>query len=233
MAYQMITIQEPTHYLPLFWDELEELLGPILQPIVSPIFDVLRDESFRSLMLQTVVIFVAILAGMMYLVYEFPIVFNWMTGGKAITSAVDVPKSTFTPSKRRLKVLSRQKQKPAKAEPKPKPRVTQSHGVSVTSVVTKEHDHIVLAVKVANLSDFNIEMVVVDIDLPYGIDMATGSFRMTRLGKISSGDTEIAQFRLKLYDGDISKIEGHVEFMSGNLEISQMKIPPPQYEPVT
>ncbi|MHA1480455.1 MAG: hypothetical protein ACTSQZ_03420 [Candidatus Thorarchaeota archaeon] len=226
----MISIQEPTHYLPLFWDELEELLGPILQPIVGPVFDVLRDESFRSLMLQTVVIFVAILAGMMYLVYEFPIVFNWMTGGKAITSAVDVPKSPYTPSKRRPKIPSRKKQKPVKAEPKPKPRITQSHGVSVTSVVTKEQDQIVLTIKVANLSDYNIEMVVVDIDLPEGIDMATRSFRMKRLGKILSGDTDNVQFRLKIYDGDISKIRGHVEFMSGNLEISQMNIPAPEYE---
>lgn len=230
MANQMISIQEPTQYFPLFWDELEEILGPILQPIVSPVFDVLRDEAFRSLMLQTVVISVAILAGMMYLVYEFPIVFNWITGGKAITSAVDVPKSTYTPPKRRLKTSLRKKQKPVKTEPKPEPRVTQSHGVDVSAVVTKKHEKLVLTVVVSNTSAYNIEMVVIDIDLPEGIDMASGSFRMARLGKITSGDTESAQFLLKQYDGKFSDIQGHVEFMSGNLEISQMKLPSPEFE---
>ncbi len=37
-------------------------------------------------------------------------------------------------------------------------------------------------------------------------------------------------FHLKDNDGDISEIEGHVEFMSGNLEISQMDIPVPVLE---
>jgi hypothetical protein len=71
-------------------------------------------------------------------------------------------------------------------------------------------------------------MVVVDLDLPVGIDTTIGSFRMQRLGSIVSGESKTASFSLQSTGGDISRIGGHVEFLSASYEISKITLPKPE-----
>jgi len=85
---------------------------------------------------------------------------------------------------------------------------------------------------VTNNTTSRIEMVVVDVDLPEGIDMATGSFRMQRLGTISPDDTEFAHFKLNLVGGSLEDLRGHVEFMSDTYEISKMELPIPDLDSI-
>jgi hypothetical protein len=72
-------------------------------------------------------------------------------------------------------------------------------------------------------------MVVVDLDLPEGIDYGVGSFRMQRLGTIESGASENAIFRLRETGGDLLKLTGFIEFMSASYELSKIDLPAPTF----
>ena len=218
------------NFKPLFWEELEQLLGPILQPIVHPIFMALDNESFRLTLLTTTISFFLIAAGLMWVLFE---------GLPLLTSISEVaeelpdmdarrgrPQSTA--AFRRRQTTPRVSATAPKRETKPEPSSTQT-GVLVTSELSKERETIILTVNVENVTDSKIEMVVVDIDLPTGIDSEIGSFRMQRLGTIESGASESAIFKLRQYGGDPVQIRGFIEFMSASYEVSKIDLPAPKF----
>lgn len=89
----------------------------------------------------------------------------------------------------------------------------------------KVRDAVSLMVTVHNESDSKIDMVVVDLDLPAGVDPAIGSFRMQRLGSIPAGQTESKEFLLNLRGGDLTKLTGYVEFLGASYEVSKISLP--------
>lgn len=213
---------------PLFWDELEKLLGPIFQPIVGPLFDALRDEAFRSVILSTVIAICLFFVVVAYLVYQAPIVVQWLIHGSDISQRA--VQKTREPSRG---VAGR---RTAQATPARKPKIPAKSlaeeigDVVVTSKIEKHREEATLTVNVKNESDFRIEMVVVDISVPEGIDFATGSFRMQRIGTVNSGETTSAVFRLKHISGSLADITGQVEFMSSSYEITKVNVPSPKVE---
>ena len=232
MHFGLINISFPSledNFKPLFWEELEQLLGPILQPIVHPIFMALDNESFRLTLLTTTISFFLIAAGLMWVLFE---------GLPLLTSISEVaeelpdmdarrgrPQSTAA---YRRQQTARVRETAPKREARPEPSSTQT-GVRVTSELSKERETIILTVNVENITDSKIEMVVVDIDLPTGIDSDIGSFRMQRLGTIESGASEAAVFKLKQYGGDPHQIRGFIEFMSASYEVSKIDLPSPKF----
>ncbi|MFW9955488.1 MAG: hypothetical protein ACFFD3_13115 [Candidatus Thorarchaeota archaeon] len=209
----------------LFWDELEQLLGPILQPIVGPLFDILREEANRAIILSTIVTLFLFVSIVVYVVYEVPSILGLFSSGMSMSPAKPEPPilarrpsaRTRTPSETQEEAMSRAKL----------PSISQMHGLEVQSTIDKHRDDVLLTIRVTNNSDHEIEMVVVDIDLPDGIDVMTGSFRMQRIGTISSGMTKTADFRLKHYRGSLENITGQIEFMSSSHEITEIAIPRP------
>ncbi|MHA1909523.1 MAG: hypothetical protein ACW98Y_19650 [Candidatus Thorarchaeota archaeon] len=220
------TGSEQTRIIPSFWDELEELLGPIWQPIVGPLFDVLREESYRLMMLSTIVTVCIFVVVITFVVYEVPSIINWLIGGAGLSSLDTKPPPPKTTRRREPRRASRA---PTKKEVKaPTPVEAAVKGVNVRSLIEKERDVTILNVEIENQSDHRIEMVVTDIILPDGIDILPGSFRMQRIGTIESGGSRRCIFRLKHTEGSLSDISGHVEFMSSSYEITEVTIPSPE-----
>ena len=216
------------NFKPFFWEELEQLLGPILQPIVHPIFMALDNESFRLTLLTTTISFFLIAAGLMWVLFEgLPLL-------TSISVAEELPemdarrgRPQSTAAYRRQQI-ARVRETAPKREARPEPSSTQT-GVRVISELSKEREIVILTVNVENVTDSKIEMVVVDIDLPTGIDSEIGSFRMQRLGTIESGASEAAVFKLKQYGGDPHQIRGFIEFMSASYEVSKIDLPAPKF----
>ncbi|MFW9933771.1 MAG: hypothetical protein ACFFDR_14120, partial [Candidatus Thorarchaeota archaeon] len=102
--------------------------------------------------------------------------------------------------------------------------------VHVTSVLEKKRDETILTVNVTNKSEHEIEMVVVDLRLPEGIDILAGSFRMQRIGTIKPGNSSAAHFRLRHNYGSLTELSGQVEFLSSSYEITKVDIPQPEIE---
>jgi hypothetical protein len=169
----------------------------------------------------TVSVFVIVIT---YVVYEVPSILSWFSAGTVFDPVDDKP----PPPQRKTQRISRtQRAKPKKISPAPPP-VAVGEGVDVRSLIEKDRDTVNLNVDIENNSDHKIEMVVVDINLPIGIDTMTGSFRMQRIGTIESGDSRRCTFRLNHTSGSLSDITGHVEFMSSSYEITEVVIPSPE-----
>ncbi len=229
MLFALLSIgSEQGAILPLFWDELEEMLGPIWQPIVGPLFDVLRNESTRLIMLSTIITVCIFVVAITYVVYEVPSIINWLTGGASLIT--EEAKTPIPIKKVRLGVRRPRATPETIKDPLPTPVALAARGVDVRSIIERNRDETFLIVNVENNSDHRIVMVVVDIDLPLGINVTTSSFRMQRIGTIESGDSTKALFKLKQVDGSLSDITGHVEFMSTSYEITQVRIPSPEEE---
>lgn len=212
---------------PLFWDELEKLLGPILQPIVGPLFDALRDEAFRSVILSTVIAVCLFFVAVAYLVYEAPIVVQWLIDGPDINQGAAQRRREHS---RGITARSAAQATSARKATQAKSLAEEIGDVVVTSKIEKHREEVTLTVNVKNESDFRIEMVVVDISVPEGIDFATGSFRMQRIGTVNSGETTSAVFRLKHISGSLADVTGQVEFMSSSYEITKVSVPSPNVE---
>ncbi len=213
---------------PLFWDELEKLLGPILQPIVGPLFDALRDEAFRSLVLSTVIAVCLFFVVVTYVVYEAPIVVQWLVRGTDISQGT--VQKTRDSSRMATARRTAQATSARKETTKTKSLAEEIGDIVVTSRIEKRREEVTLTVNVKNESDFRIEMVVVDISVPEGIDFGTGSFRMQRIGTVNSGETSSAVFRLKHTSGSLADITGQVEFMSSSYEITKVNVPSPEIQ---
>lgn len=211
---------------PYFWDEIEQLLGPIWQPIVGPLFDVFRIEANRLILLTIIITVSVFVIVVTYIVYEAPLVINWFVGGVSLNSTTSPSYSQG--SSRRVPSTQRA---PTSKQTVPtqvtEPRTEK--GVDVRSLIQTGRDEIVLYVDIENNSEHKIEMVVVDVSLPAGIDTMTGSFRMQRVGTIESGESRRCTFRLTQTEGNLSEIAGHVEFMSSSYEITEVDIPAPEY----
>ncbi len=232
----LLGFSQDSRFKSLFWDELEELLGPILEPIVSPIFDILRDEATRLALLSTIAITSIIIAVMIFVVFELPLFFKWFVGvfdpdASPVSTSPSVhgtPTSItrhVTPSR----VVARRTTKGKGEEEKAKREVIENvDGVEVRAFIIKNREEIQLDVIVDNQGDSKIEMAVVDIDLPFGFEILTKSFRMYRLGTVEAGDKEVATFYMRQIGGKIEDITGHIEFMSAAYEVTKINLPLPQ-----
>ena len=115
-----------------------------------------------------------------------------------------------------------------KRYPKRKQAIVEASGVKVQSKITRQQEELLLTVLVNNGSGHQIDMVVVDIDLPADIHSQIGSFRMQRLGTVAPGETEVVEFRLQDKGGNVEEISGHVEFLGASYEVSKITLPPPE-----
>ena len=218
-----------------FWQELEDLLGPILGPIIrgvfEPVYRVFENPSFRTQALTAIIWTAMIVGGLVFVAYESPSFLSWIMGGQ--TSPVK-RQAAAKPAETRAHRQSVERRAASRsrvdAEREKKQAFVDASGVKVESKVKQQRDEFLLNVFVTNGSDHQIDMVIVDLDLPADIDTSTGSFRMQRLGTIASGQTKIAEFRLRDRGGDVAAITGHVEFLGASYEISKMPIPVPVLE---
>ncbi len=213
--------------VPLFWDELEQLLGPIFQPIVGPLFDILRVDANRLVLLTTIVSMCIFFVVIAYVVYDLPISFRWLSTGSASLNAATRSNTGYsTPGKTPTRYSAKAKSA-ERTETKKVSTAEVIGDVTVESELVKVRDAAELTVTVTNKSEHPIEMVVVDLHLPEGIDIMTGSFRIQRIGTIPSGDSTAAKFMIQNNYGSYAKISGMVEFMSSSYEITKVDIPAP------
>ena len=218
-----------------FWQELEDLLGPILGPIIrgvfEPVYRTFEDPSFRTQTLSAIIWTAMIVGGLVFVAYEAPSFLSWIMGSQTSPLKRQAPSKPTESRAHRQSVERRAASKSrVDAEREKKQAFLDASGVRVQSRVKQQRDEFLLSVFVSNGSDHQIVMVIVDLDLPADIDTSTGSFRMQRLGTIASGQTEIAEFRLRDRGGDVTAITGHVEFLGASYEISKIPLPAPEIE---
>ena len=209
------------------WDQLDEIFGPILHPILDPIFAALQDTALRAMLLSAIIWSFLVIGGLVFLVYEGHVLVSVVTGSAHTPlPATASPKSTSRTRQQsdsaKLRKTSAEK---SKLEGQARESKVQASGVRVSAKMKKSRESILLTVTVHNGSDSKIDMVVVDIDLPAGIDAAIGSFRMQRLGSILAGQSESKEFLLDLRGGDPSQIGGYVEFLGASYEVSKIPLP--------
>jgi len=212
--------------LQTIWDQLDEIFGPILHPIFDPILAALQDTALRAMLLSSVIWSCLAIGGLVFIVYEGPVLMKLILGSKptlpkttAPRSATRVRQQTDT-SRRHRESAERSKQEGQERDSR-----IQARGVRVTTKLKKVHETVLLTVTVHNGSDSQIDMVVVDLELPAGIDPAIGSFRMQRLGSIPAGQSESKEFILNPRGGDLTKLGGYVEFLGASYEVSKLPLP--------
>ena len=213
-----------------FWQELEDFLGPILGPIVrgvfEPVYRALEDPVFRSQILFTIIWTAMIIGGLAFVIYEVPSFFGGILGSPATIrpqgSSIHAQQAQRQSVERRAVSKSN-----VEEERKKKQAIVDKSGVKVQSKVARNGEDLLLTVIVKNDSGNQIDMVVIDIEPPADIHSSIGSFRMQRLGSISPGETDTAEFKLEDRGGDISTIRGHVEFLGASYEVSKIPIPSP------
>ncbi|MBY8997973.1 MAG: hypothetical protein KGD60_09585 [Candidatus Thorarchaeota archaeon] len=218
-----------------FWQELEDLLGPILGPIVrgifEPVYRTFEDPLFRTQALSAIIWTAMIVGGLVFVAYEVPSFLSWIMGSQ--TSPVRkqaAAKSNETRAHRQSAERRAASRSIVDAAREKQQAFVDASGVKVQSKIRRQRDELILSVFVNNGSEHQIDMVVVDLDLPADIDTSTGSFRMQRLGTVPPGQTEIAEFRLRERGGDINAIGGHVEFLGASYEVSKIPLPTPEIE---
>jgi hypothetical protein len=103
---------------------------------------------------------------------------------------------------------------------------THFEGVEVVSEIRSLREGLLLTVAILNKLHERIDSVMVNLDPSPGIQLATGAFRMKRVGTIMPRETAKVSFVLKvLSGGDPSKIGGYVEFLGQTF--GRVPIPPP------
>jgi hypothetical protein len=213
------------------WDDISTFLHLLLDPIINA----LQDVALRHSILSTIIWSTLIICGLIFVTYEFPIVITLITGSQPksrrqrTTSSAASKTQTESSSAR----LRRESQDKIQEESEKREKAVLKTGVNVTAKIVQERELMRLTVTIRNGSTSHIDMVVVDLNLPFGIDAETGSFRMQRLGTINSGETKSADFLLRPMGGDPRKIGGHVEFLGASYEVSKIPIPPPEMEGMT
>ena len=218
-----------------FWQELEDLLGPILGPIVrgifEPVYRTFENPAFRAQTLTAIIWTAMIVGGLVFVAYEAPGFLGWIMGTQTSPAKKQAQSRPAETRAHRQSVERRAESRSrVDAERERKQAFVDASGVAVQSKVSQQGDEFLLNVFVTNGSDHQIDMVIVDLDLPADIDTATGSFRMQRLGTIASGQTQIAEFRLRDRGGVVEDIAGHVEFLGASYEISKLPLPVPEIE---
>ncbi len=227
-----------TPHTGLFWEELEEIFGPILRPILDPVLEALQDVSLRMTFLSTIVTFVVVLGGMIFLIYEGPILIKLV----GLSPSEESPPSRRSPrttspetrpshTQKRQPTVSRRPDQTVQSHrmsrpERPKP-VAELEGVKVISELKPKGDLLEFIVDVSNGRDTRIDMVVVNVNLPRGLETASGSFRMKRLGTVHPGTSESVVISIRDVGGDITQITGYVEFMGAAYQVTRITIPPP------
>jgi len=211
------------------WDLIETFLHLLLDPI----FLALQEESMRRIILSTVIWSFLITCGLIFAVYEFPALIKLVYGSsptpvrrqlKTVTKSSKTP--TVTASAKRHKISRDKSQK----EREKREDAVRKTGVRVVTKIVQERDQLRLFVRIKNGSTSQIDMVVVDLDLPVGSDAAVGSFRMQRLGSIGAGETKTAEFLLNPMGGEPLDIGGYIEFLGASYEVSKIPLPVPEMD---
>lgn len=239
----------------MFWDEIRTALGPIYDYLILPVIQVFEDPSFRSMVISTVTWACVVVAGLVFVIYEWPDLVYFVTASSTpkarsappsaaqpvraaqlagtaqpTRAAQSAAQSAREPQRRTWSSWSETPKVGEKPAPQAKtaPVPVPENGVKITSKIEKKMDDYVLTVAVNNTTSTAIAMVVVEIVLPVGVDMSVGSFRMHRIGTISGGTTGVAVFRTRTQGGDLRAITGTVEFLSPGQDVSKAIIPPPE-----
>jgi hypothetical protein len=207
-----------------FWSDISNFLHLLLDPIIGAF----EDIALRRTIFSTVIWSCLIICGLVFIVYEFPLVISTIMGTqKRPIQLAMKPKTSSESTSATRHLLSQQK---AQREREKREKAVRETGVRVSANLVNERELIRLTVGVTNGSSSHIDMVVVDLDLPSGIDAETGSFRMQRLGTINSGESKSVDFILRPMGGNPLEIGGHVEFLGASYEVSKIPLPKPQME---
>jgi hypothetical protein len=210
------------------WEDISTFLHLLLDPILIA----LQDVGLRRTVLSTIIWSFLIVCGLVFVVYELPVLMKFLTGPSTQTITKQRRVATIAKTKAAAASESRHKisEEKARLEREKREKALRETGVRVASRISKEHESIHLVVSVKNGGTSHIDMVVVDLDLPQGIDADIGSFRMQRLGTINAGESKDALFILRPMGGNPSEIRGHVEFLGASYEVSKIPIPVPEFE---
>lgn len=215
----------------LLQNDLSDDILTFLHLLLDPIFAALQDEGFRRIVLSTVIWSFLVICGLVFVVYEFPSIFNLFSGSptkpvsrrqlKTVLSTSRTQAVTTSAARHQRSRDKTQKEKERRA------KAVEETGVRVASKLERERELLRLTVDINNGSSSKIDMVIVDLDIPAGIDVDVGSFRMQRLGSINVGERKTAEFLLKPMGGNPLDIGGHVEFLGASYEVSIISIPTP------
>ncbi len=216
----------------LLQSDLSDEILTFLHLLLDPIFVALQDEGFRGNILSTVIWSFLVICGLVFVVYEMPSIINLISGPSTkpvrrklkTVSAARAKAATASATRHQLSRDKTQKERERRA------KSVEETGVSVSTKIQRERELLRLIVDIKNGSTSKIDMVIVDLDIPHGIDVDIGSFRMQRLGSIDVGEKKRAEFLLKPMGGNPLDIGGHVEFLGASYEVSLISIPVPEME---
>jgi len=210
------------------WNDISAFLHLLLDPILIA----LEDVALRRTLLSTVIWSCIIICGLVFVVYEIPSVINLLMGTQTKPTRVATKLTGRTKAQSESTSASRHQISRDKAQKERERRVkaVRETGVSVAAKLVKDRELFRLTVSVKNGSTSHIDMVVVDLDLPAGIDAEIGSFRMQRLGTINAGEAKSIDFMLRPMGGDPTIIGGYVEFLGASYEVSKIPLPEPEME---
>lgn len=210
------------------WTDISTFLHLLLDPILL----VLQDVGLRQTILSTIIWSFLVICGLVFVVYELPSFLNLLSGSstppiKKQQKSADAGKTQAAKASASRHQISRDK---AQKERDRREAAVRETGVSVSAKIVRERDLLRLTVGINNGSNSHIDMVVVDLDLPSGIDAEIGSFRMQRLGTINAGENKTLDFMLRPMGGVPTDIGGHVEFLGASYEVSKIPLPVPEME---
>jgi hypothetical protein len=170
-----------------------------------------------------------------FVVYEIPTIIQLLSGTSTQTMAKQKQSMSVAKSKAAAASAARHQISRDKVQKERDRRIAavRETGVSVAAKLVRERELLRLTVGINNGSTSHIDMVVVDLDLPSGIDAEIGSFRMQRLGTINAGEMKSVEFMLRPMGGNPADIGGHVEFLGASYEVSKIPLPEPEMEGIT
>ena len=219
----------------LMQNDLWNDISAFLHLLLDPIFIALEDLALRRTILSTMIWSCLVICGLVFVVYEFPALIGLIMGTqkkpvKVATEQAGKPRTRVESSSASRHQISRDK---VQKEREKREQAVRETGVRVAAKLVRERELIRLTVGIKNGSTTHIDMVVVDLDLPPGIDAEIGSFRMQRLGTINAGESKSVDFLLRPMGGDPAEIGGHVEFLGASYEVSKIPLPSPEMEGMT
>lgn len=209
------------------WDPIVEFLNSLL----GPLFDLWENYSLRVTILSTIIWSFLIICGLVFILLESPSILPVFPGQeqKQPSRSTESQSERSYPD-RRASPSQRAPRRAEKQESQNSATPSNETGVRVVSIIKKHYDKMILKVTITNGSDSKIDMVVVDLELPQGIETDIGSFRMQRIGSIESGESAATEFALKSLGGDPTTIRGQVEFLGASYEVSKVPISKPAVE---
>ena len=210
------------------WTDISTFLHLLLDPILL----VLQDVGLRRTIFSTVIWSCLVVCGLVFVAYEIPTILTLLLGPQKQSVAKRNKASFDGRSQAASESASRHQISAAKSQVEREKReaAVKQTGVTVAAKIKKDRELLRLSVKITNASNSHINMVVVDLNLPSGIDAEVGSFRMQRLGTITAGETKTADFVLRPMGGEPADIGGYVEFLGASYEVSKIALPVPEME---